>query len=559
MKRFVLSLSAVVIALFVSTGPLYAKGPLLACTDLTTDNLELKDVEITSQELINEDADYDPYCKILGKVNERIGSDGKTYAIGFEMRLPENWNGRFMYQANGGSDGNVVAATGGVNNASGNNVALARGFAVLSTDAGHNGSDPVNAYAIFNQGVMFGLDPQARLDYGYMATETMTPIAKNIIRRHYGQKPAYSYMAGCSNGGRHGMVTASRFPSFFDGILVGNPGFNLPKAAVQHAWDAQSFHINDQPIYNAFSVTDMTLIADSVVAACDDLDGLEDGIVADLVGCQSVFDLSSLTCPGDKEDTCLTSDQVTAMERSMGGPRNSAGEQLYSDWPYDGGMGGGGYRIWKLAGPPPWGFFPIIVTLGGGSLPYIFTTPPTDFLGTPENLYDFLLAFDFDVDAPKIYATDGIYKVAAMDFMAPTDVDHPKLRAFENNGGKMIIYHGQSDPVFSVNDTINWYEALTANHKGDATNFVRLFVIPNMNHCSGGCATDQFDALTALIEWVENDTEPDFLVASVNPVNPEIPSDWSTLRTRPLCVWPKIATYNAGSSEEYDSFVCAAP
>jgi feruloyl esterase len=558
MKRLGFFALIITLIFFVFAGPLYAKRPLLNCTDLTADNLALKGMVITDQEEI--DDEYGAYCKISGRVNERTGIDGKTYGIGFEMRLPVQWNGRFMYQANGGSDGSVVPATGGVANAAGQNVALARGFAVLSTDAGHNGEDPVNLPAGLNQGVVFGIDPQARLDYGYLATKTMTPIAKKIIRRHYGKKPAYSYMAGCSNGGRHGMVAASRYPNYFDGILVGNPGFNLPKAAIQHAWDVQSFQIAAPEIYDAFSPADMALIADSVVAACDALDGLVDGMVADLAGCQDVFDLADLTCEGEKLTTCLTADQVAAMEQSMGGPRNSAGMQLYSDWPYDGGMGGSGYRFWKLeSGIPPWGNYPLIVALGGGSLPYIFTTPPVEVPGTPEALYDFLSVYDFDVDAPKIYATDATYKVSSMGFMTPPGADNPKLRRFEKSGGKMIIYHGQSDPVFSVNDTIHWYEKLSANHRGNATNFVRLFVIPNMNHCSGGCATDQFDALTALIDWVENGAAPDVLVASINPGNPEIPGDWSPNRTRPLCVWPEIATFSDGDPEVYESFSCTVP
>ena len=182
----------------------------LACADITTANLAMDDVQITSSALVTDDASYASYCLVQGKVNERTGIDGNTYAIGFEMRLPEQWNQRFLFQANGGSDGAVVPATGGIANASEQNDALSRGFAVLSTDAGHNGSDPANAAAGLAQGVMFGLDPQARVDYGYATTSTMTPIAKSIIRRHYGQDPTYTYLAGCSNGGRHAMVAASR-------------------------------------------------------------------------------------------------------------------------------------------------------------------------------------------------------------------------------------------------------------------------------------------------------------------------------------------------------------
>jgi N-acetylmuramoyl-L-alanine amidase len=153
-----------------------------ACEEITAENLKMKNVQITSSTMVTDDTLYDNYCKVLGKVNERTGIDGKTYAISFELRLPvpESWNKRFMYQGNGGNDGSVVPATGGSNDTGGNN-ALKRGFAVISTDAGHNGADPANAGYGLAAGNAFGLDPQARYDYGYAATGTMAPIAKNII------------------------------------------------------------------------------------------------------------------------------------------------------------------------------------------------------------------------------------------------------------------------------------------------------------------------------------------------------------------------------------------
>jgi feruloyl esterase len=356
------------------------------------------------------------------------------------------------------------------------------------------------------------------------------------------------------------MVAAARYGDQFDGILAGNPGFNLPKAAVQHAWDVQSFRIADPDMRKSFSREDMSLVASKVVEACDALDGAEDGLVADLRACQSTFKLSDLQCKSDKDATCLTADQVTALDRSMGGPKNSKGEQLYSDWSYDGGMGSGNWRFWKLESQvPPWDFYPLIATLGGGSLSYIFTTPPTTTPGTPADLVNFLTNFNFDTDASKIFATDTTFTESAMEFMTPPDVADPKLAEFKAAGGKLIVYHGASDGVFSVNDTINWYEKLAANHGGDASDFARLFVVPGMNHCSGGPATDQFDALTALMNWVENGQAPETIIATVNPANPELPAEWSKTRTRPLCVWPKIAKYKEGDIEKAESFECALP
>lgn len=533
--------------------------PQQDCSDITADNLGLDNVEITTAELITGDPQFPSYCLLQGKVNERTGIDGKSYAIGFELRLPTAWNGRFLYQANGGNDGAVVPATGDSNATNGVS-ALDRGFAVLSTDAGHNGNDPANLMLGLLASNIFGLDPQARSDYGYAATEAMMPVANTIIEAYYGSDPAYSYMFGCSNGGRHGMVAASRYADYFDGILAGSPGFNLPRAAVQHAWDVQSFQIANPDLRESFSPADMSLVSEQVVAVCDALDGAEDGLVADVRQCQEVFDLSTLTCTGEKNATCLTADQVTALDRSMSGPTNSAGEQLYSDWPYDGGMGSGDWRFWKIeSGIPPWGNYPLIVALGSGSLAVVFTTPPTDVSGDPESLVNYLSSFDFDEDAPKIFATDETFSESAMEFMTPLDVDDPMLAEFQAAGGKLLIYHGQSDAVFSANDIINWYEALAANNGGDASDFARLFMVPGMNHCSGGPTTDQFDALTALMNWVETDQAPDEIIASVNPANPELPSDWSTSRTRPLCPWPMIAKYVGDDIESATSFECTLP
>jgi pimeloyl-ACP methyl ester carboxylesterase len=367
-------------------------------------------------------------------------------------------------------------------------------------------------------------------------------------------------MFGCSNGGRHGMVAAARYAEDYDGILAGAPGFDLPKAAVQHAWDVQSFQIADPDIRKSFSREDMQLVAATVVAKCDALDGINDGLVADMRQCQQVFTLSELQCTGDKQATCLTASQVKALDRAMGGPKNSQGEQLYTAWSYDSGMGSGDWRFWKFeSGIPPWDNYPLIATMGAGSLSYLFTTPPTKTPGGPAALVNFLAHFDFDKDAPKIFATDETFKESAMAYMTPPDIAAPKLADFKAKGRKLIVYQGQSDAVFAANDITRWYEQLAANNGGDASSFARLFVVPGMNHCSGGPATDQFDALSALMTWVETDQAPDQLLASTNPTNPELPADWSKTRTRPLCVWPKIAKYTSGDPEKAESFQCVLP
>jgi feruloyl esterase len=262
----------------------------------------------------------------------------------------------------------------------------------------------------------------------------------------------------------------------------------------------------------------------------------------------------------EKLADCLSAKQVEALDRAMGGPKNSQLEQLYTEWSYDSGIGSSNWRFWKLeSGVPPWDNYPLIATLGGGSLSYIFTTPHTQTPGDPASLVDFLTHFDFDVDAPKIFATDDVFTESPMDVITPPGAADPALVDFQSAGGKLLIYHGQSDAVFAVNDITRWYEQLTVNNGGDASSFARLFVVPGMNHCAGGPATDQFDALSALMTWVEAGQAPEQLLASVNPTNPEIPDDWSKNRTRPLCVWPKIAKYNDGDPEDAESFQCELP
>ncbi len=532
----------------------------VACGDLAAAVAGLPGLRIGQTSTVAaDDKGHPAHCLVAGQLNERSGIDGKRYAIGFEMRLPQGWNQRFLHQVNGGNDGVVKPAWGDLGVMTQD--ALARGFAVISSDSGHNGDDPANAAAGLARGNLFGLDPQARRDYGYAANGALWPVAQALIERHYGQKPQRNYMAGCSNGGRHAMVAASRYPDRYDGILAGAPGFNLPKAAVQHAWDIQSWKLVDADIRKAFSPADMKLVADRVVARCDALDLLVDGIVGDIKRCQSSFKLAELQCSGAKTDACLSAAQIKALAQSFAGPRNSRGEALYSDWSFDGGIGAGGWRTWKLESSiPPWDRNPIIATMGAGSLSYIFSTPPSRPAGSPAALVDYLARFDFDRDAPRIYATDEVFKESAMAVMSPPDATNPTLAGFAKRGGKMIIYHGSSDPVFSVNDTLAWAERLQHNLGPQGAGAVaRVFPVPSMGHCQGGPATDQFDALGALVAWVEDGKAPDRIDATVSPANKELPTGWTAQRSRPLCPWPQVARYAGGPPEAAASFRCATP
>lgn len=499
------------------------------------------------------------HCRVTGQLDERMGSDGKRYAIGFEMRLPRVWNQRLLYQANGGNDGIVKPAFGNLGVLAQD--ALSRGFAVISSDGGHAAEDPANLGAGLVRGQVFGLDAQARRDYGHAATGALWPVAQALIERHYGKKPKRNYLAGCGNGGRQAMVAASRDADRFDGILAGAPGFRLPQAALQHAWDIQAWLSVNTDIRRAFSPADLQLVADKVLARCDGLDMLVDGMVGDLRRCQRAFRLADLQCLGAKTDRCLSTPQVAALQRSFAGPHNSRGEALYSDWSFDSGIAAPGWRTWKLESTvAPWDRLPIIATLGAGALAYVFSTPPAQPIGTPAALLDYLARFDFDRDAPAIFASDAQHPESAAALMSPTDADDPRLADFARRGGKMIVYHGASDPVFSVNDTLRWADRLQHNlGLAAAGQVARVFTVPGMGHCQGGPATDQFDALGALVDWVENGKPPARIEARVNPADKSLPARWSAQRSRPLCPHPQLMRYAGGDVEQASSFRCAMP
>ncbi|MFM0245012.1 tannase/feruloyl esterase family alpha/beta hydrolase [Paraburkholderia sediminicola] len=491
------------------------------------------------------------HCLIQGSMNQRVSSvDGKTYAIGFEMRLPLAWNGRFFYQANGGLDGNVVTATGEIGGGGPTNDAINMGFAVISSDAGHSAA----------QNPLFGLDPQARLDYGYNAVAALTPMAKQVIKLAYGKGPDRSYFDGCSNGGRHALVAAARSSAEYDGIIAGDPGFHLPKAAIGEMWSAQQLAKvatattpNGLPdITTGFTAAERQMVASKILAKCDALDGASDGMIQDIKACQANFSLATdvPTCTNNVRDgTCLTSAQKDAIGNVFSGARNSAGTALYSSFPYDAGLGPG-WSAWKQANS---------ISLDPAAAAFTFTTLPQS-ASVLSQLSAYALNFSMDTDAPKIFATSGVYSESAWSFMTPPD--ETNLSALKQRGAKLMVYHGTSDPVFSSNDTTDWYQRLMTANGGDASNFARLYTIAGMNHCSGGPSTDQFDMLTPMIAWVEQGKAPDSVVGTARDAtnvvpNTDVPAGWGVGRTRPLCAYPKVARYQGGDINAASSFACS--
>nr|WP_279052122.1 tannase/feruloyl esterase family alpha/beta hydrolase [Acinetobacter tandoii] len=493
------------------------------------------------------------HCLITGYMYPRVSPvDGQTYQIGFEMRLPLDWNGRFLYQGNGGTDGNIATATGQVGSGGPLTNALHDGFAVISSDAGHNAA----------QNPLFGLDPQARIDYGYGAITKLTPMAKNLIQAAYGKLPDRSYAGGTSNGGRHAMMAATRLADQYDGILASTPGFHLPRAAAAQLYTAQQLRrvaTDENDLRTALTLSERKVLAQAILNQCDGLDGITDGLVQDVEACRTAFDIHRdvPVCSSTRDGSCLSTDQIDVLANIYQGPVNATGEALYATQPFDPGLIGSNWASWKFDSSVGTARDPVAVGI-------IFQVPPNPDVML--NSRQFAFNFNFDVDYAKLSATNETYPESAMSFMIPPDeLNLDKLLA---RGGKMIVVQGTADGVFSVDDTQNWYDKLLQkypnNASGNAPSFVRFFRVPGMNHSRGGISTDQFDALTALVNWVEYGQAPDRIIAGARgegnasgQVNTELPTDWSATRTRPLCPYPLIARYNGqGDSEQAENFSC---
>jgi feruloyl esterase len=484
------------------------------------------------------------HCRVLGTVNERTSPvDGRAYGIDFEMRLPLQWNGRFFHQGNGGLDGSVLPAlaefgggpvTGG----------LHQGFAVLSSNAGNRDRGEAN----------FGADPQARLDYGYQAVGSLTPVAREIIRRVYGKLPDRSYFGGCSNGGRHALVAATRYAQWYDGILAGAPAFALPMSSVAQLWGAQRYlSVATDPanLGTAFTQAERRTVARAILDRCDALDGVADGIVQDTARCQASFDLRRdvPTCTGARDGACLTEAQKDVVASIYAGPALPDGRRVYSSFPYDPGLSGANWALWEFTLPEARSTF---------SVGMIFKAPPESMAGFDRRAF---ATTPLETLAGYPTSTTPLYPVPAMSFMNPVNpTDMSELR---NRGGRVLLYHGVSDAVFSVNTSTNWFRALDAAQGGTAADFARVFPVPGMAHCSSGPATDQFDVITPLVRWVEEGIAPDRIVArargpgTAGALNAEVPPDWAPDRTRPLCPYPQVARFvEGGNAEDAGSFVC---
>ncbi len=490
-----------------------------SCADLT--GLKLDDVEITRAELVPAGTTVPPpypnapamgplpaHCRVDGVIHRRKGVDGQEFGIGFALALPDKaaWKGDFMMQGGGGGNG-VVAYPAGANYA-GDRPALSRGFAVASTDTGHKAKTGPFDFSFMG-------DEQAYLDFAFLANAEVAGVAKHIIAQYYRKPAAYSYFVGCSTGGREGMILSQRFPTVFNGIVSGDPAMRagLSNLAIGQ-WIPVAYNqaspkdASGKPQIEKFLTDDdRKLFMDALMKKCDARDGVADGMISDPLGCD--FDPAILACKAGQNGACIAPEKIAAVKKAFDGPKNAYGTQVYPGFLYD-------------AGIAMKGFVPGLLALG-----------PSGIFGP------YTSATDLDVDKAALHASDPLVEPASTD-----------LSTFTLKGGKLIFFHGDSDPWFSPLDTLQYYRSLAEASGGadKVAEWSRMFLVPGMAHCGGGPSLDQFDMLTALVNWVEKGTAPDSVIAT----GAAFPG-----RSRPLCAYPKHAQYNgSGDTQDARNFQC---
>lgn len=449
------------------------------------------------------------FCRVDGVLDARTGADGKRYGIGFALALPAEWNGRFLFQGGGGLNGSVQMPLGAA--AAGATPALARGFAVVSTDTGHTGTG-------FDASFMG--EQQALLDFAYQAVGRVAVLAKQIITQHYAKPPDRSYFAGCSTGGREAMLMVQRYPTYFDGVIAGAPAMRTAYSGIGDEWVATMLNTvapkdasGKANPREALTDAQKKAVIDGVLNACDAGDGVKDGMIFNTKACR--FDPKTLVCTGGGgTNACLSMAQATALEKGFAGPKDSKGRQVYPGFMFDTGLT-------ATQGIPG--------LLHGGLNP----------VGPPFS------ATSMDVDARADAAASS-----SADVLTAT-ATWTNLNTFSKRGGKLAFFHGVSDPWFSALDTIDYYERMTKANGGpeQVMSWSRLYLAPGMGHCGGGTAAlDSFDLLSAMVDWVEKGSAP----ASVAATGRAFPG-----RSRPLCAYPQHAHYKGqGDTQDAKNFEC---
>lgn len=422
------------------------------------------------------------FCRVLGTIQP---------AIHFEVNLPETgWTQRYLQTGCGGLCGILHV---NVEHAGTCGPALHGGLVVASDDMGHEHQMGQPGEADF------GTDPQKKIDFAYRGNHATALVAKALIKAYYGKPAKYSYFFGCSDGGREALVEAERYPEDFDGIAAGAPAMNFQvQNSFYHAWQARSN--TDAAGHHILIASRLPILHRAALAACDELDGLKDGIIADPRACH--FDPVAAQCPAGSTDTsnCLTAAEVEVARKLYAGPTDAAGHHFTAGGPQP-----GSELSWKGVFVPD--------TADGHVMSEGTASASSKYLIFPE-----ISAAEGDI--PKFAFTQAHFAELAK-YHPLYDATDTNLAPFNAHGSKLILWHGWSDPHISPLNTIGFYDAL-GKQLGAATrdSFVRLFLFPGMYHCGGGDGFSQFDLLSPLFAWVEGGAAPRQVLAGQVPERP---------------------------------------
>jgi Tannase and feruloyl esterase len=481
------------------------------CTSILS--LVIPDTEIHSAAVVPASGTFPQHCRVTAVTHGEPGSN-----VGVEVRMPDGWNEKILATTRQGYMGSFPPLTNPAEAP-----AIARRYAIITTDGGHVGPSILDATFAYN-------NRPAEIDYGYRGLHLAKVVGTAIITAYYGRGPIHSYYQGCSSSGRYGLQSAQRYPTDFDGIIAGAPDPDLTGLCMSLTWDMQATLAAPIP------ASKLSVLGAAVHAACDAIDGLVDGLIDDPRSCN--FDLNTLLCPGDDAPGCFTDDQVATLRKLYGGPEDSSGHQIYP------GLAFGGETP-DPVGKNGWDQY----ITGVGS------TPPIDLALQDQ----FLKYLAFDVDDPNFdwrtfnFFTDPQRMETMHEILDPSFGED--LSTFQASGGKMIIYQGWSDIGNTPFRTIQYYERLRAGQgRRRLEDSVRLFMVPGMHHCIGGEGPNTFDALRALERWVEQGEAPSSIIAAHTSGSP------GTDRTRPLCPFPQHAVYTgSGSIDDAANFKCEGP
>lgn len=435
------------------------------------------------------------FCRVMITAKPGPGSD-----IRIEVWLPAaGWNGRLQAVGDGGLAGYIPFSLMAE--------ALAGGYATAGTDTGHVGgnADFMPAY------------PDKLLDFAYRSTHEMAVAAKAVIAAHYGKPPAFSYYNACSGGGRHGITSAQRYPGDFDGIVAGAPSWN--QARLDAARIGINLVVNRTPEHH-IPASKYPMVHRAVMQACDGLDGVVDGIIENPRECR--FDYASLQCKGGDAANCLTAAQVESAKTLTSPFRDSATG-----------------RLLLAAHLRP-----------GSELQWATMASPKPLANSVARVRNFHLK-DTKWEFRLENIADDIEHAARLD-RGLLASDNFNLKPFFDRGGKLLMWHGWSDPQVPAENSIIYSENVrsTTGHAADES--MALFMLPGVLHCRGGPGADTFDRMGAITAWVERDQKPARIVA------------WRTVgnqlvRTHALCPFPQVARYlGSGDAANAENYSCVA-